>query len=466
MKRKEDEMNSALDQERARSTATDLEKQEWNNLRIDLENKLAEAQNLNQSMQQELQRVRDDHESETQRLRDEVATTSAAAAAASADADAAMAAAAAAQQNNTRSTNSGDNESELQRENEELRHSLAEQQQVTEEVRHQAEEFLQEMRMLSQQSGSTYERQAELESTIESLEHEVREWRNRYARTKTQLRNMRASSMGVGIEHDAAKFVRERGFTDDNGLVKDVHVTKFQIALDELLQRARNGDPQTVMDAMKSVVVSVRRITKDIDVAQPHPPSEDMDQEQKQMRSKVSATANNLITASKNFAAGAGISPVSLLDAAASHLSAAIVDLLLLVKIRSTPAEELDDEDEGTITPVESSGFFSPHGNDHVSATQGSLPPPPPFQGLGGVRASADSSAYSPVNSPGLPADPYSNNPPPTSQPNGHRMSYTAVPIALSINGHGPSQGPSHGDVRAAEDLKVSCPWTGCVEGG
>ncbi|KAI5462125.1 hypothetical protein BGZ63DRAFT_205654 [Mariannaea sp. PMI_226] len=348
MKKKEDEMNSALDQERARSTAAELEKQEWKNLRIDLENQLAEAQNLNESMEQELQRVRDDHESETRELREEVAAA----------------------QQSKRSVAPGDADSELQRENEELRHSLAEQQQVTEEVRHEAEEFLQEMRMLSQQSGATYERQAELEKTIENLEHEVREWRNRYARTKTQLRNMRASSMGAGIEHNAAKFIQDKGYVDSNGLIKDVHVTKFQIAIDDLLQRSRTGDPETVIDAMKSVVVSVRRMTKDIDLAQQQPKNEEMAQQQKQLRSKVSVTANSLITASKNFAAGAGISPVSLLDAAASHLSASIVDLLQLVKIRITPAEELDDEDEGTITPVESTGFFSPHSIHQASATQ------------------------------------------------------------------------------------------------
>lgn len=429
MRKKEEEMNSALDQERARSTATGLEKQEWSDLRLDLENKLAKAQNLNDSMEQELQRVRDDHDSETQQLRDQVAAA----------------------QQSSRSLNPADGDSELQRENEDLRNALEEQRQVTEEVRREAEEFLREMRMLSQQSGSTYERQAELEKNIEQLEHEVREWRNRYARTKTQLRNMRASSMGAGIEHDAAKFVRDKGFADDRGLVKDVHVTKFQIAIDELLQKARTGDPENVIDAMKSVVVGVRRITKDTDVSQAH--DEEMAQQQKQLRTKVSATANNLITASKNFAAGAGISPVSLLDAAASHLSVAIVDLLRLVKIRATPTDELDDdENEGTITPVESTGFFSPLSTDPVSATQGTLPLPPPFQGLG-TRASADSSAYSPVNSPRHSTDPYSRNGP-TSKSNGmtNGMGYpAAVPSALNINGPGAHQQ----DTRAAEDLRI-----------
>ncbi|KAF4975248.1 hypothetical protein FZEAL_7955 [Fusarium zealandicum] len=428
MKKKEDEMNSALDQERSRATANSLEKQEWGNLRLDLENKLAEAQSLNDSMKDELQRVRDDHEAETQRLRGQVT----AAQEASRNVEPAVA-----------------SDSELQRENEELRHSLHEQEHVTEEVRKEAAEFLSEMRMLSQQSGSTWERQVELEKTVERLEQEVHEWRNRYARTKTQLRHMRASSVGLGMEHDAAKHIREKGFVDDHGMVKDVHVTKFQIAVDELLQRARTDDPEKVIDAMKSVVVSVRRITKDIQV--PQNGDEDFTQQQAKLRSKVSSTANSLITASKNFAAGAGMSPVSLLDTAASHLAAAIVDLLRLVKIRTTPAEELDDDDDGTVTPVDSSGLFSPVAIDHASATHGGLPPPPPFQGLGGVRKSGDSSAYSPMNSPRQSADPYSHN---------RSMSkMSAVPIGLGFAGPNDNQvngQTSHQpDARAIEDLGV-----------
>lgn len=433
MKKKEEEMNTALDQERSRATATTLEKQEWSDIRLNLENKLAEAQNLNDSMKQELQRVRDDHEAETQRLRDEVAAAQSA--------------------QPTRTIEPGTADSELQRENEELRHELREQQHVTEEVRREAQEFLQEMRILSQQSGSTYERQAELEKTIERLEQEVHEWRNRYARAKTQLRHMRSSSVGLGMEHDAAKHIREKGFVDEHGLIKDVHVTKFQIAVDELLQRARADDPEKVIDAMKSVVVSVRRITKDIDGAQNH--DEDFAQQQTKLKSKVSSTANSLITASKNFAAGAGMSPVSLLDTAASHLSAAIVDLLRLVKIRITPAEELDDEEEdGTMTPVDSSGLFSPVGNDQVSASQGTLPPARPFQGLG-ARGSVDSSAYSPITSPRQSTGPYSHN---------RSMSKdSAVPIGLGFPAPGGKTGNGHGaprpDPRAAEDLKVSVPY-------
>ncbi|KAI1804272.1 hypothetical protein F4811DRAFT_561979 [Daldinia bambusicola] len=374
LKKKDDELAQFMDGERSRVSASNLEKREWEDLRTDLEAKLAEAQTLNDSLRDELDRMKDDHVVEIRQLREEIED---------------------AQKNNS---GGAEGDSDVMRENESLRMALDEQQQVTESVRREARQFLEEMKALSQQHGPSWERQAELEKTVEQLEQDVREWRNRYARAKTQLRSMRASSIGLTVDQDAAKYVQEKGFTDENGLVKDVHVTKFQIAIDDLLQRARTDTPDKVIDSMKAVIMAVRRITKDIDESQPG--DREVAQQQQKLKSRVSATANNLITASKNFASGAGISPVSLLDAAASHLVAALVELLRSTKIRPTPADELEEDNDGTVTPAESAGFFS----NRTTTTQqdiSPLVPPPPFQGLrAGMRDSANSSAYSPISSP------------------------------------------------------------------
>lgn len=398
MKKKEDEMNSMLDEERAKSTVSSSEKQEWEEARASLESKVTEAQNLNESMQDELDRLRDDydkmrdeHAMESRKLREELeeARQNGAAAAMSA-------------------APRGD--SDLMRENEELRRALEEQQRVTEDARLEARQFLQEMKALSEQHNPSWNRQDELEKMVEKLEQEVRDWRNRYARTKTQLRSLRASSMAPGLELDAAKHLRDKGFAEDNGLVKDVHVTKFQISIDELLHRARTDNPDKVIDSMKAVIVGVRRITKEID-ASPHQDG-GIAQQQQRLKARVSATANNLITASKNFAASGGISPVSLLDAAASHLVAALVELLRAVKVRPTPADELDEEEDGTITPVDSVPFFSNRNTQQegFDAPQDSpLAPPPAFQGLRGVRDSDQSSAYSSATDPRQSGNHYQN---------------------------------------------------------
>jgi hypothetical protein len=53
-----------------------------------------------------------------------------------------------------------------------------------------------------------------------------------------------------------------------------------------------------------------------------------------------------MITAARNFASSSGLSPVSLLDAAASHLCTAVVELIRAVKIQASPADGLEEDDE------------------------------------------------------------------------------------------------------------------------
>lgn len=425
MRKKDDEMNDVLEGERSRSTANSAEKQQWQDMRLDLENKLAEAQNLNDALREQLDRLRDEHANEVRRFQEDL--------------------------ENARSTAANSAPSrgnaELERENEELRAALAEQRETTAQVRREAQDFLREMKQLSQQSGSSWAKQGELEKTIENLEQEVRDWRNRYTRAKTQLRSMRSSSMSLPADQDAGRYVREKGFTADSGVVKDVHVTKFQVAIDELLRRARVEQPDTVIDAMKSVVMSVRRIAKDLDAS----PATDgqAQQQRKQLKGRVTSTANSLITASKTFATSAGIAPVSVLDAAASNLVASLIELLRVVKIRVTPAGELEEEDDGTVTPVESTGFFSPRTAKSQSIQSAyqqdpypqDLPPPPPFQGLG-RRSSMDSSAYSPVNSPRESVETYNKA---NGNSNNSANGYTSM-----SNGYGMGQADNR-----TEDLKV-----------
>ncbi|EGE01654.1 cell polarity protein [Trichophyton equinum CBS 127.97] len=121
-------------------------------------------------------------------------------------------------------------------------------------------------------------------------------------------------------------------------------------------------EPSLVLGQMKGVVLAVRHITQDIDSAVNVNTATDDELTKIRARAKaqVSATANNLITASKNFGNSNGLSPVSLLDAAASHLTAAVVELVRKVKIRPTPEDELADEgEEDQLPPMQSPGYFS-----------------------------------------------------------------------------------------------------------
>ncbi|KAJ5684344.1 uncharacterized protein N7477_000689 [Penicillium maclennaniae] len=320
-----EEQIRAKDEELARSSDADQsgvssnERQEWDDLRFDLESKISKAEDLNTSLQYELDRVRAEHESIERDLRgqlDEAASTSG-------DADLVA------------------RYAELESKHQSLQVELQKQEQLTQEVRREASEFLSEMKTLTAQSHTNWEREEQLSNNVQRLEAEVNEWKHRYAKAKSQLRHLRSSSGGIS-DHgpDASVLAKEHELVQVDGIVKDIHVTKFQMAIDELLRVARFEDPQNVLAHINFVIMAVRYMIQDVDQA-PVPVDGSATIRMK-AKGRVSATANNMITAARNFASSSGLSPVSLLDAAASHLCTAVVELARVVKIQASPVEEFD----------------------------------------------------------------------------------------------------------------------------
>jgi len=251
-----------------------------------------------------------------------------------------------------------------------LERKLAEQQKTTDEVRQNATEFLQEMRVLSQQSDAALEKEEQLRSHISTLQAEVDEWKHRYAKTRTMLRTLHASSIGLSLQNMADKALSSRQeYLTQNGLVSDVDVTGFQISIDELLTTARRGTADETLDKMKAVVHNVQQMTGGDSVhdysgimsptTSPNPQSPQLNGNPPTvsiLKTRVSRNAKGLITATRNFVSSNGLSPVSLVDAAAANLTAAVVDFLKTVGIKATSSDDLQhdvDADEGyeTLAP-------------------------------------------------------------------------------------------------------------------
>ncbi|TKA57903.1 hypothetical protein B0A49_12447 [Cryomyces minteri] len=349
---REAEVSGFLTSKRDAESAVDTERSEWYNSRYALEQKVSEAQDLNDALQSELEKLRTSSSNTERGLRAQLEESLAAHNELQS------------QHRLLRSLPSETVSSDWKTKHEDLEQILLEQQQLTEDVQREAASSLQEMRMLCEESSYALENEERLAKRVYQLESEIEEWKIRHARTRTQLRKLRASSVGPNSLPDAGLAVREGGFVQPEGLVQDVHVTEFQLAIDELLQTARqSADSSTTIDRMKSVVMSVRSITQDIDQALDQPA--DSMQQLAKLRSRVSATANNLITASKSHASADGLSPVSLLDAAASHLATAVIELMRTVKIRPTPASQLEEsegEDEELThgrPMAKSTGYFN-----------------------------------------------------------------------------------------------------------
>lgn len=110
---------------------------------------------------------------------------------------------------------------------------------------------------------------------------------------------------------------------------------------------ARSNNPSGVFTPMRSAVNAVTTITDDMHVYEQRP-SRDRhghdDDALRLMRERVDATLSNLVAATKNHAMSHGLSPVSLIDAAASHVSAAVVAVIHAVMIRKSTEEERERE--------------------------------------------------------------------------------------------------------------------------
>ncbi len=89
--------------------------------------------------------------------------------------------------------------------------------------------------------------------------------------------------------------------------------------------------------AMRPIVITCKGITEEVENYEQRKDASMKAEDKSNLyacKSKLSATLTNLMTAAKNHATGYGISPVSLLDAAAGHLTATLVDLVKVVKLR------------------------------------------------------------------------------------------------------------------------------------
>ncbi|CAG8074807.1 unnamed protein product [Penicillium nalgiovense] len=320
--RSKDEELAQSSQDADSSGISHNERQEWDDLRHELESKVSKAEDLNSSLQLELERVRNEHETMERNLRSQLNDSS-------------------------RGVDDAGLQAryvDLETQHQNLQAELQQQKQVTDEVRREAAAFLMEMKTLSAESHSNWEREEQLSNEVHRLEADANEWKHRYAKAKAQLRHLRTSSGGLAdSQPDASLVAKEHELVQADGLVKDIHVTKFQVSVDELLRVARFEESRVVLHQLKIVIGTVRYILQDVEYS-PIPVDGSAALRAK-VKGQVSTTANNMITATRNFASSSGLSPVSLLDAAASHLCMAIIDLIRAVKIQTSPVDELEDED-------------------------------------------------------------------------------------------------------------------------
>lgn len=137
----------------------------------------------------------------------------------------------------------------------------------------------------------------------------------------------------------------------DGGLV-DIHVTAFVSGIDSLLAAGRTNAPTRVLMPMKAVVNSTSAIIEDVRAYELRPTRVNVDIDQlHSLRERLEATLSNLVVATKTHAVSSGMSPVSLLDAAASHVSTTVTEISRIIYIRKATRAE---QEEFSVPPLTS----------------------------------------------------------------------------------------------------------------
>lgn len=196
---------------------------------------------------------------------------------------------------------------------------------------------------------------------IRDLDNQLKEYKRKYELAKTELRSVKCkpsytSYLTVLISRTFHSFIAtsqlytqppkmddQLPMASDGGLV-DIHVTAFVSGIDGLLAAGRTNAPTRVLMPMKAIVNSTSAIIEDVRAYELRPTRVNVDIDHlRSLRERLEATLSNLVVATKTHAVSSGMSPVSLLDAAASHVSATITEISRIICIRKATRAEQED---------------------------------------------------------------------------------------------------------------------------
>ncbi|GMK58532.1 hypothetical protein CspeluHIS016_0505640 [Cutaneotrichosporon spelunceum] len=200
------------------------------------------------------------------------------------------------------------------------------------ELRNEMQSLVHELQSLSMQNDELMSARDRYHENQNALEAQVEEYCKQANAARIELRNLKATS---------TMFVPQP-MSDDHlpasadGNIADAHVSLFQAAIDGLLSAARSSTPSGVLPSMKAVVEAVTSIGDDVKAFEEQP---NFDVDPSRLELLKYESTNRLLalmSAARNHAMASGLSPVSLIDAAAGHLSTNVVDIIKLLKIRRT----------------------------------------------------------------------------------------------------------------------------------
>ncbi|GAB5586666.1 component of the polarisome [Umbelopsis nana] len=261
----------------------------------------------------------------------------------------------------TQFTQLQDQYDELEEKYKQMEDDYQQQQEVVNDVRREVTNLLEELKELSRKNDEITIEKEQAQDKLSVVEKESKEWQRKFEKAKTELRNLKATSSFVRQPPKLEVLGDDLLRPTEDGAISQDHVINYQVAVDDLLRSGRSEKPSSVLISMKAVVVSCKTITEDVE-AYENDESKDIDAEKKDklytMKSQFSKGLSNLMAAAKTHANGMGICPVSLLDAAATHLTFTVVELIKLFGMKFGKGS---DRDSVQSLDVASNPVGSPH---------------------------------------------------------------------------------------------------------
>ncbi|KAI9487944.1 hypothetical protein BDB00DRAFT_933082 [Zychaea mexicana] len=214
------------------------------------------------------------------------------------------------------------------------------QREAVQEVRDEAGHLLEQIKILSSKNDDLRAEKARCDDRIRQLTEESKEWQNKYEKSRLELRTLKAASLIESAIPQQSGFIQPTR----NGVISHEHILTYQTSIDELLQTARSHKPSDVLSSMQKIVMTCKKVTEEVEQHETRGGLSSLAQSNLySLKSQFSTALTHLLTAAKNHANGMGISPVSLLDAAAGHMTTVMVDLAKLLGIK--PSSESSNGD-------------------------------------------------------------------------------------------------------------------------
>ncbi|TIA75033.1 hypothetical protein E3P94_00978 [Wallemia ichthyophaga] len=205
--------------------------------------------------------------------------------------------------------------------------------------------LIEEVKNLSEREESHYMAEEQNRDYIHSLEIQLKELRDRFGLVKSELDRFKRSS---GLQPPLPDNNAANISINEHGAIAFESLTGLQTAIDDLIVAGRSTSPSLVLSVMKPIVGFVISIQSDTETWQNSAGKAERDRINVP-KERLIATLDNMMTATHNHAMGGGLSPISLLDAAASHVAMSAIELAKLIGLRrplsgSTDEEMVEDE--------------------------------------------------------------------------------------------------------------------------